>query len=400
MDVVAKVAATIKKHSMLSGGEKVLVGLSGGPDSVCLTAVLKRLAPRLSLSLHALYIDHGLRPAETALGHTLDDQVETFFMRILRGSGMRGLSGIPPVRGNFIRPLIEVERQEIERFLEMENIRFVVDSSNLEENYLRNRLRSSLMPTLRELNPALMNTLAHTTEVFREEERYLEVAVTKAMMKLISRKTESAVELFLLPLETMNTVILRRILRRAIEETEGLRGIGFVHIEDVMGLIKEGRPGDRLDLPKGVRAVKRYSTLLITSEPPKRLGEHIIETEGETSLGEAGLVLKVSISGDKGLEPGDGRTKAVFDADKAPFPLTVRARKDGDFFYPLGFGKRKKIQDFFVDQKVPRDERDTVPVVTSGDEIVWVAGYRGDERFRASEDTKAYLLLEIKKSRL
>jgi tRNA(Ile)-lysidine synthase len=294
MDPKEKVSSTIRKHHMLSGGEKILIGLSGGPDSVCLTRILKKLSQKLNLSLHALYIDHGLRPeeipkesgfceefckgleipfdtesvdvksfAETnrmnkqeaarelryrvlqmkaeeikadriALGHTLDDQVETFLMRMIRGSGMRGLSGIPPVRGNIIRPLIELEREEIEAFLHREGIDFVVDSSNLEDYYLRNRIRSKLIPVLKELNSDVMKSLSHTTEVFREEDQYMEFAVNKAMIKLISRKTDLSIELFLMPLETMDRVLLRRILRRSVEETKGLRGIGLVHIEDIV----------------------------------------------------------------------------------------------------------------------------------------------------------------------
>lgn len=458
MDIIEKAVSTIRKHLMLSGGEKVLVGLSGGPDSVCLTAVLKRLTPRFKLSLHAVYIDHGLRPEEApreagfckefcrgldipfseekvdvrsyasheglnmqqaardlryqaleslahevkadriALGHNLDDQVETFFMRILRGSGRKGLSSIPPSRGIIIRPLIDIEREEIEDYLSKECIGFITDTSNLKEDYLRNRLRYKLMPVLKELDPSVMKILAHTTDIFREEERYFDIAVTKALMKLISRKSDKSIELFLLPLENMDPVLLRRVLRRAIEETKGLRGIGFIHIEDVMGLIKRGKPGDRLYLPKEIRVIKQYSTLLFTTEPPARLGEYTVESEGETLLKESGLVLSATIS-DKPSSGLDGKSGIALDAGKAPFPLVVRARKDGDHFYPLGFGRRKKLQDFFVNEKVPRDERDAVPIVTSGDEVVWVAGMRGDERSRPTEETKRFLMLELKKAR-
>jgi tRNA(Ile)-lysidine synthase len=458
MDVIDKTASTVRKHSMLQGGERVLIGLSGGPDSVCLAIVLDRLKLRLKLDLHAIYIDHGLRPDETpmeadfcrklckgmdiplevemadvksyvaqhgmnkqeaardlrylhlehraqaikadriALGHNLDDQVETFFMRILRGSGMRGLSGIPPVRGIIIRPLIETERVEIESFLEQEKAGFITDSSNLRDDYLRNRLRSRLMPVLKELNPSVLKTLAHTADVFREEERYFEIAVTKALMKLICKKNDDSIELFMIPLESMDRVLLRRVLRRALEETRGLRGIGYIHIEDIIGLIKDGKPGDRVYLPKGTRIIKKYSTVLFTTEPPMRLESREIVSEGNVLLDEAGLVIKASVS-DVSVEVDDGRRQAVFDADRTPFPLKVRAREKGDFFYPLGFGKRKKLQDFFVDEKVPRDERDTVPLVVCEGDIVWVAGHRGDERFSVTGDTKRHLLLELRQAR-
>lgn len=459
MDLVEKTAAAIKKHHMLSGGETVLIGLSGGPDSVCLTAVLDKLRRSLVLKLHALYIDHGLRPGETpaetafcrslcegmgiafhveqvevkpyarqrgtglqeaarelryraldavarsvgahrvALGHNLDDQAETLVMRLLRGTGPGGLAGIPPVRDNIIRPLMEVERSEIEDFLKREHIIPVVDSSNLREDYLRNRIRSSLMPLLREINPGINLTLCRTAEILREEERYFGLAVTKAMMKLVTRKTDLGIELFLSPLENMDRVILRRVLRRAVEETRGLRGIGFVHIEDIIRLIAEGRPGDRIHLPGGIRAIRKYSTLLMTSESPARLGTYTIHGEGEVALRESSMVIKARVAEEAPGTPTDARSTAVLDADRAPFPLTVRPRKRGDFFHPQGLGGRKKLQDYFVDEKVPRDERDSVPLVTSGGDIIWVAGMRPDERFAAGRDTKRFLVLEAGKLR-
>jgi tRNA(Ile)-lysidine synthase len=315
---VHKVTNAIRKYSMLSGEERVLIGLSGGPDSVCLLHAFDKIKDDFRLDLHATYIDHCLRPNETdaeiqfcknlcenlkipfitksinvkshtkkqkinmqeaarqlrykvfeetsyeinahkiALGHTADDQAETLLMRLFRGSGPTGLSGIPPVRGNIIRPLIEIERKEIERFLDDEKIDFIVDSSNLKKDYLRNKIRLSFIPMLKELNPDIIETLSKTAEIFRDEERYFGIIVTKTMMKLISRKTNTRIELFFVPFEIMDKVIMRRVLRRAIEETRGLRGISFIHIEDIIELIKKGKPGDRLYLPGGIRVIKEY----------------------------------------------------------------------------------------------------------------------------------------------
>jgi tRNA(Ile)-lysidine synthase len=459
-ELFQKAKETIKKYVMLSGKERVLVGLSGGPDSVCLLHVLKNLNEEFRLDLSVLYVDHGLRPEEAfeekefcknlcaklnlpfltksidvqsyakknklnkqeaarelryrvfddtaheinadkiALGHTADDQAETLIMRLLRGSGPTGLSGIPPVRGKFIRPLIRIQRKEIKQYLEEEEIDFIVDSSNLKKDYLRNTIRLSLMPLIEEVNPNIIDTLSRTAAIFREEERYFEILVAKTLMKLISRKTDSRIELFLSPLEAMEKVILRRTLRRAIDETKDLRGISFVHIEDIIELIKRGKSGDRLYLPHGIRAIKAYSTLILTSEPPVKLSTYTLEVSGETVLKETGILIKASVQGSQDLEIKDIRPSdvfAVFDADRLIFPLIIRPRKEGDFFYPHGFGKKKKLQDFFVDEKVPRDERDAIPLIISGEDIVWVAGYRGDERFRVTDETKKVLKLEVKK---
>jgi tRNA(Ile)-lysidine synthase len=445
---------------MLSGEEKVLAGLSGGPDSVCLLHVLALLKERLSLNLVSLYIDHNMRPNETqkeiefcrklseyldvlfiskaidvksyarehkmniqeaarqlrfrifdetsqeigadriALGHTADDQAETVLMRIFRGSGPKGLAGIPPVRKNIIRPLIETERSEIEQYLYENKIDSVIDSSNTKKDYLRNRIRLSFIPMLREFNPGITETLSKTASIFRDEDRYFEVIVTKTLMKLISRKTDSRIELFLAPFEIMDKVIMRRVLRRAIDETRGLRGISFIHIEDITDLIKAGRPGDRLYLPGGIRAIKEYSTLLLTSEPPVKLSTYILEIPGQTVLKEAGVLIKASLT-EPSLETSSAIEQAnavTLDADKLIFPLMARPRAKGDFFYPLGFGRRKKLQDFFVDLKMPREERDKIPLIISGNDIIWIAGCRGDERYKVTEVTTKVLKLELKKA--
>src|SRR4030042_1133800 len=455
-NLVHKVTNTIKKHSMLSGEEKILVGLSGGPDSVCLLHMLNKIKDDFRLSLYALYIDHWLRTDETgseiefcknlcesldipfiiksinvkscvqelkiniqeaarqlrykvfeetayetnahkiALGHTADDQAETVLMRLFRGSGTTGLSGIPPVRAGIIRPLIEIERTKIEQFLDEGKIDFIVDSSNLKKDYLRNKIRLSLIPMLKEFNPDIIETLSKTAELFRDEERFFTILVTKTMMKLISRKTDTRIELFLAPLEIMDKVIMRRVLRRAIDETTGLRGINFVHIEDIIEIIKNGKHGDRLYLPKGIREIKGYSNFTFTSEPPVRLNTYTFEVPGEVILKEGKVVIKAFLGNDVD-DYGDGKPMAVFDGEKTGTVLIIRPRENGDFFYPMGFGRRKKLQDYFVDEKVPRDERDSVPVVASGNDIVWIAGFRCDERFKVTKETKKVVKLEVKK---
>jgi len=471
-ELLRKVKETIKKYSILSRGEGVLIGLSGGPDSVCLLSVLKELGDELKLELHALYIDHGLRPEEIpgevefcrnlcerltipfltksidvksyakekglnkqaaarelryltlektayemnvhriALGHTADDQAETLLMRLFRGSGPTGLSGIPPLRGWIIRPLIEIERRDIERYLEEEKIDFIVDSSNLRKDYLRNKIRLSLIPMLRDFNPNIIETLSKTAEIFRDEEKYFEILVAKTLMRLISRRFAHRIELFLYPLENMEKVILRKVLRRAIEDTKGLPGISFMHVEDIIWLIKYGKAGDSIHLPKGLKAIKEYSTLVLTSEAPVRLDTYSLEVPGEIHLTEIRMAIRASISASQ--EPGGFweairecygfRTDssglksalALFDGDRIRYPLVIRSRKEGDFFYPLGFGKKRKLQDFFVDEKVPRKERDSIPLIISGEDIVWIIGYREDERFRVTEQTKKVLRVEAR----
>lgn len=454
MELIKKALNIVNKHSMLSQDDHVLIGLSGGPDSVCLGVILHKLSVDFNLVLNAVYVDHGLRPDEVenekefcknfcknlgigffsksinvkkyakdkkltqheaarelryqvyeevsrevnatkiALGHTADDQAETFLMRLLRGSGRKGLSGIPPVRGRIIRPLIEIERREIEDFLASDlSVQFMVDSSNLKTDYFRNWIRQKIIPELKKHNPALIKTIGRAADILREEDAYLELIVTKTLMRLISRKSDDTIELFLFPLETMGKPILRRVLRRAINETEGLRGIDFIHIEDIIKLIEMGKSGDTLNLPKRIRAVKGYSTLLLTVRTPLKLKSRAFNPPGELMLKECGVVLKADVS-ENGDNYFNGKDTAVFDFERLSLPLKIRRRKEGDYFYPSGFGRRKKLQDFFVDNKISRDEREAVPIIVSGEDIIWVVGHRMDERFVAKKDTKRFLIMK------
>jgi len=453
MKILEKALKTIKKHSMIQKGDSILIGLSGGPDSVCLSVILDELKDNFNLSLHALYVDHGLRPEEgrdeaafcrrfcdglgidfhvesvmtkehsekkklnlqetarelryealerkaievdavrIAIAHNADDQAETVLMRLIRGAGRRGLSGMSPVRGGIIRPLIDIERKEIEAFLAEKNLSFMTDSSNLKKDYSRNWLRSEVIPLLKEQNPSVSDSINRTAEILREEEKYLQIATTKTMMRLVTRKSDDSIELFLVPLLNIDRAILRRILRRALSEIGADRGIELVHIDDIIRLINENISGDMINLPKGIRAVKGYATLLLTREKPAGLETQKIEVPGEILLDEKGLSLTSQLL-DKSIEIND-RNTSVFDYDSLTSPLQVRMRREGDYFYPSGFGRRKKLQDFFVDEKVPRELRDSVPVVVCGEDIIWVAGYRADDRFTAKEGTKRFLVLKI-----
>jgi tRNA(Ile)-lysidine synthase len=460
MKLAQAIKKNVIKYNMISAGDHVLIGLSGGPDSVSLTIILNQIKTELDLNLSALYVNHGLRPDEAgqelvfcskfckeqgiilhskdvdvhklmeekklnlheaarelrytafedvsdeikadkiALGHNADDQAETVLMRIMRGSGSKGMSGIPPKRGRIIRPLIETERVDIEQFLDKDvSQSFMIDSSNLKDGYLRNWLRLNIMDELRKKDPGIVGEICRTADILREEDNYLEVIVTKTLMKLISRKSESSIELFLFPLETIELPVLRRLLRRAIDAVTGLKGITFVHIENMIALIKKGGAGDRIDLHGEIRAIKEYAVLKITSEHPVTIAEYKLAPSAEVVMKEISSVLKAVMepSTDAGAVC-DGKSSVFLDAGNMQFPLIVRSRDAGDFFYPFGFGKKKKIQDFFVDEKVPRDKRDRVPIVLSGNDIIWVAGFRADERFRTTESTEKFIRLTITKS--
>lgn len=456
MELLQRVINTIKKYSMLTEGNGVLIGLSGGPDSVCLTIILDKLRDNFNLSLSAIYINHGLRQEENkreesfcrtlcdrlnmkfytesvnvkeyarlkglniqeagrelryrvfkryseeikakriALGHNADDQAETMIMRLLRGAGRKGLSGIPPVRGNIIRPFIEIQRGEIENFLTQQKppVEFLIDSSNLRTDYLRNWIRLKIVPELKKQNPAFIETINRSSVILNEEDAYLDTIVTKTMMRLVSRKDEESIELFLFPLERLEMPILRRVLIKAISGVIPFKGIDFVHIEELIKLIRGGKSGNMFILPKGLRAVKKYSTFLLTTKNRTEIQPHSFHIPGKLYLEEINALIKTEVSSamDK---TADGKKKAVFDLNTLTLPLCVRKKREGDYFYPADMNnKKKKLQDFFVDEKIPREERDSIPIMVSGDDVVWIAGYRMDERFKAGEKTKRFLIAE------
>ena len=342
------------------------------------------------------HLSINIKVDKIATGHNADDQAETVIMRLLRGAGPAGLSGIPPVRKKIIRPLIEVERKEIEDFLKKNKIDYVYDSSNRNFKYLRNRIRYILMPSIKKISPQATKIISKTADILREENDYLNITVTKTLMRLMSRKSDHTVELFCNPMEILNTVILRRALRVAIDSVKGLQAIEFDHIEDIIKLIKKGKAGDRIYLPNGIRAIKSYSTVIITSESPKKLSTYQVDIPKEIFLRENSTIIEITeLSMDKIHDFGDGKSIFYADADKIKFPLTIRPRKEGDFFYPFGLGRKKKIQDFFVDEKIPRDERDLVPIIESEGNIVCIAGYRLDDRYKIDDNTKKCLQIRI-----
>lgn len=446
---------------MLSPNDNILIALSGGPDSVCLTIILDKLRDNFNLSLSAIYINHGLRPDEIdkeesscrrlcdtlginfytdsidvkgyaemkrmnlqasarelryqvlhdyarridanriALGHNADDQVETILMRLIRGTGRKGLLGIPPVRGRIIRPLIEIERREIEDFLlsQSPRVEFMIDSSNLKTDYLRNWIRIKIIPELKSQNPNLIETVSRSSIILSEEDAYLDMLTSKAMLRLVSKRDDESVELFLLPLESLDRPIMRRVIIKAISEIIPFKGVDFVHIEDIIKLIRDGKSGDLVTLPDGLRVIKKYSTLLISIKGRAEVQSRPLNVPEELYLNEINAIIRTNLSLELDKN-GDGKRKAIFDLDTLKLPLQVRKRREGDYFCPIGMGgKKKKLQDFFVDEKIPRDERDSIPIIVSDNDIIWVAGYRMDERFKPTEKTKRFLIIEYIKER-
>ena len=459
---LAAVEATIKQYDMLHEGDTVVVGVSGGPDSVALLHTLISISAGWSLRLVVAHLNHKLRgsaadeeaafvgrlarslgiPCEIqsenvskfrieqrlslqeaartiryafyddvasrhgadkiALGHQAHDNAESVLIHLLRGTGPRGLSGIPPVRtGRIIRPFIHTTRQDILTFLGNRGIEYVRDRSNADLKYLRNRIRHELLPHLEEhYNPNVVSALNRLASIIRDEEKFLDLEANRTFDKLSLEKRSDCVTLPVGKLSHIHPALLRRLIRRAVSHLTGnVRRFGHVHVEAVSRLITGGSPSGHLDLPKGVGVIldrQEIKFFLRGPEEPPAF-EYDIPGLQTTVIEEIGITLKLSecLRNEVSDPKTYPREIALFDMDTVTFPLKVRNFRAGDRFSPLGMSGSQKVKAFFINQKVPQSERKRCPILLSGENILWLVGYRTAESAKITEQTKRVLKAEL-----
>jgi tRNA(Ile)-lysidine synthase len=473
--LISKIRKACASHKMFAAGDTVVCAVSGGPDSVAMLHGLLELKDALGISLAVAHLDHGFRDESAAeaefvrrmaeslglpfytekaglkkrlagqsvnrqaaarearydflnraadvlhadkiaVAHTADDQAETVLMRLIRGSGMSGLAGIPPVRTiprgpggrpmAVVRPIIYVSRREVESYLTENKIASVTDPSNLKNVYVRNRIRLELLPVLATYNPHVLDALARTAELSRADEEFLESRAREAMKSIVSRREKDSqagsrlIELRLDDFDKLPEALRRRVVRLAVEDVKGdVLGLSYGHVTDAVRDIYEGPTGRGVDLPGGVRFERSYKKLLIYL--PEEGGSFSVplplpgddQASSHAEVPEAGLTVEAEIvSGACAVD----KYSALFDLDKMDGPLIVRSRRPGDFFYPAGMDGRKKLKTLFIDLKLPRAERARVPLLECAGEIAWVMGYRQDRRFTAGQDSKKILKVSFR----
>jgi tRNA(Ile)-lysidine synthase len=455
-----KVQRTIDQYGMLVSGSGVVVAVSGGPDSVCLLSVLAGLAGDRGLRLHIAHLDHCFRGAESAaearfvenlsrslgiaatigqidvprycaerglaapagarevryqfldqiadsvkadriaLGHTANDQAETVMLRLIRGAGLAGLSGIRPARGRIIRPLIDVTRAEVLAYLREQGLDFVTDPSNEKPVCARNRLRREVLPVLERFNPRIVSTLAGQAQLFRDEDQALEAGLADLFPRTV-REAGNGLQIDRTAFFTMPDALQKRLLRKAAEGA-GLAGtaLSAVQTDEAVAFMRTTRSGRRLDLPGGLVLEREYGWFVLQRRNTVSPVDLPLALSGTTEVPALGVAVEMTVAGPSAGTPQEGNYlwQAVFDYDNITLPLRVRNRRPGDAFQPAGMGGRsKKLQDYFVDCKVPRMQRDLVPILASGKDIVWVVGHRIDGRFLAGPGTKKALVVTIRK---
>ena len=451
---VSAVRDTVKRFSLLNPGDSVLCSVSGGPDSVALLRVLKELSREWPLSLSALHVNHGLRGAESdadasfvgtlcrqlevplhvrsqplkagpgmnlqdlarrvryrflseiasaagsvaATGHNLQDQAETFLLKLARGAGPTGLSGIFPAREilprgpvespvRMVRPLLERDREEILGFLERRGQPYRDDSSNRNLRYDRNWVRHQLIPDLRSrLNPALITTLGRTARIFQEVAEYLEAEGRKAFQAC--RETESnrsgEVRLRVAALLDLPPALRNEVIRQAVRTCKGdIRDLGLEHVDQVLALVS-GRSGRRVHLPGEIEAGLEFDHLRLARRVPPVRFSHRLPVPGEVAIPETGRHVVC-----RRMTAPAGDTEQTL----LRFPgssLTVRNRLVGDR-YPGPGGK--KLKRLFLQHRIPRSARDTLVVVEDDGRLLWVEGLPADPRVQACPgDTEAVLI--------
>ncbi|MBW2238971.1 MAG: tRNA lysidine(34) synthetase TilS [Deltaproteobacteria bacterium] len=445
------VEETVTVHGMLKEKDSVVIGVSGGPDSVALLHVLRALTERFSLKLGIAHLNHCLRQndsdkeaafvetlsdrlglpfhidkedvheykiknrlsleeaarrvrytflnrvAETnrynkiALGHHSDDNAELVLMNLFRGSGPLGLSGI---------------------FLNQNRLEYVSDASNRDTRYLRNRVRHKLIPLLKTAyNPKISETLNQLASIMLSEEEWIEDVIHPLFEKSVLNVQDDRITFSVSMLDRLHSAAQRRILRKAISIIKGdLRRISFVNIDVVQRLLEKGPTYGRLDLPDRIRIRRSGDVLLISREKSALRNldvksgyskpfvfEYKIAKPESIFIKEIGAHLEFTEMSTETMPDYCcfGQYTGFFDKDTLSFPMVVRNYRPGDVFRPMGMDGTQKLKKFFIDKKVPRNERIKCPILLSREKIIWVVGHRADESVKMTPSTRNVLKVEL-----
>ena len=501
-----KVLSFMKKNHMTDRGDSVLAAVSGGADSVCLLLLLHEMAAELGIKVFAFHMNHGIRGAEAdrderfvmelcerlnipltvahekveeyaaerglsgeeagrilryhhlgetaekyqcakiAVAHHEDDDAETVLLNLARGTGIRGLSGIRPVRENIIRPLLCVSRKEIEEYLNEQELSWCEDSTNKENDYTRNKIRNELLPWVTEnINSRAAEHILAVSEFAAQADAYFEMEAERILEESCSKRREEGkqpnsknageadgkesgtgqsskvaenemkmctkinTDIFDTQPEILRTYIVRRMILNAAGKA---KDITERHIHSVMDLSGPGG-GHTADLPYGLKAVRGYDTLEIvlrkegrnSSQMPdlnsklerKAVSRKEIRTEmGMDEIPDLdGTHIRLhTIPREKELEIPKNQYTKWFDYDKINVGLSIRYRKNGDYLTLSGGGK-KKLRRYMIDEKIPENERDRIPVLADGDHVLWVVGYRISDYYKITDETEHILEAEV-----
>lgn len=459
MDLVHRVLRTVRMYRMVSQGGRVLVALSGGADSIAMVHLLRELEKTGVLTIAGVaHFNHRLRGAAAdaderfcrdvaasldlpievdstdvralaaaegrsledaartaryafleaaadrlnaeviAVGHSVEDQAETFLLRLLRGAGPRGLAGIRPRTGRVVRPLIEISRQELRDYVQERQLAFREDESNADLSIARNAVRHRLLPVLQAFSPSVADVLAREADIAREDDDFLsQTAIDLASSIVLD--TKHGIEVEIESVRALHPALASRVVREALDRAAPGQFFGRDHIRSTLTLMDAPVNGAGAALSLPGLSVRREGGRLVFGgsrlEPFSNSFQFPLSIPGEVAL--PGWTVSAQAESEKGDRSFSAAAVSV--AAVMKLPLVVRSRRPGDRFRPLGMrGQGRKLQDFLVDRKVSRSERDTLPlVVDSDDKIVWVVGQSVAEDFRVTDTSQGVILLKAKR---
>ncbi len=463
--LLQNVRKQIDTGKLLKPGETVIVAVSGGIDSIALLHILWSLNLRHSYNwrLHVIHLNHGFRgeeskqdaefvgqfcqslgvsyelferdvtgymkehhlgaqeaarivryklleeaarkngAAKVAVAHHADDQVETILFRLLRGTGLKGLAGIPPRRWlvpneiEIVRPLLTVYRQELERYAEEQGLRFREDSSNRSRKYARNRLRLDVMPLLASLNPRFKEHLIQLAESARLDDQYLDMVSQEKLGDVIVVKDLNKLVINREKLLKCDLALQRRMITLILSYLSNESEWSSQHVEAVLRIIDGDSPSASVHLPGNVLARRQYAYIQFGKHEQVQPIEYCYElvVPGTTWIEETGVAIHTSWTSEEMDWSTFSPYAAVFDADRLPGKLVVRNRKSGDRMSLLGLSGRKKLKDILIDAKIPQSWRDKLPVLTAGDDILWLPGVKRSSLALADEQSSRLIYVEV-----
>ncbi len=451
---IEKVKNTIRTNNLIKYGDHVIVGVSGGPDSVCLLHIMLSLKKEFHLRLMAVHINHKLRPEDAikdqryteglcrdlgipcrvfsfdvmalaaakgltseeagrevrykafnevknemkaqkiAIAQNLNDQAETLLMRILRGTGTDGLSGIDYIREEIIiRPLLDVTRAEIESYCKAHDLKPRIDQTNLLPIYTRNKIRLELIPYIRSnYNVNIVQGLSRLAGIAREDKAFIYETVDRIIadnvIRLRADDRTGEIKKITMPCSVINAqhpAVSKRIIASLFGEMGLIQDIQAIHLENALRLIKDGTTSLSIDFPGEFRLRISYG-----------LVEFLAKKKGLVCE-ELGKLKESLIKSEELHQRDSSEHRQYFDYDsiqETHSEILLRTRKRGDFFSPLGMQGSKKIKEYFIDEKVPSELRDGIPLVCAGPEVIWIVGHRISEKYKITPNTKTILMLE------
>ena len=448
--MLQRTAAYMKQQQINLNGEKVIIGLSGGMDSVCLFHILKDLG----VSLEAVHVNHQIRGDEAkrdaqfvkdlcarynipfhgyrydvpkisrekhlseeeagrmvrkeafaqvmkeqgagyvALAHHGNDRAETFLFHLSRGTGVKGLGSMKPVQGTIIRPLLWAERKEIEQYVQEKGYEFVEDATNSQTEYTRNKIRHEIIPALEEINPRCIPHICGAAEKLSAVSAYIDREAEK-LCRLSAVMYGQEVQILKLAFEQGDEVLRIPVLQKCVEYLSGsLVNITEEHLEK-LGALFAMQTGKEIHLPYGITAVRTYEGIRMFFREEKGQTEPV-EITGEGTYDFGGVTFRVSVEAwdESKIFPIKNYTKC-FDYDKIIDKVFLRNRGSGDYLEINKNHGRKSLQDYLVNEKVPKDERDRVILLACGSHILWVVGKRISEYYKVTKETKKVLKVQV-----